>query len=460
MGPAAHLGHGVLRAQTVGHDVGHVPRGVRQRRIAGHRREMGEGQAHPGQTRGQVEAEVLPLPVELADADVQHLQRLGPSIEAVEDIGDAVQPVVEPEANAGLRVRGAADEPFLVLGMAAGAGSSERIQHTRGAIGDVDTLGPELLRVAGKEPVVAFGGGAGEDGAGHGVPRPRPRIGFRVHGPGGARGRLRSRGLWPPGELVHGRGEELRRHREGIGDHGRELLGFARREREKCRQGQEQEQPHAGQGVPVDVEPSPISGRQETRVAQGRPSLLADVRCDLEVDQHDRAVGPDENVVRVEIAEHDTALMDSVDGVLDAGDDVDGPRGVLGERGLVGIPVHERVPLHEQRVQGSALDEVLDQEVMSADREVVAEPGNDVESGQALEDVALAAEPGYGIGTVHRQARMGAGLFEHDPFACARVDAGVQPAPVGEVESLVDPVGHLLDRRTVAGRQVRHQTTG
>src|SRR5205085_97538 len=91
--------------------------------------------------------------------------------------------------------------------------------------------------------------------------------------------------------------------------------------------------------------------------------------------------------------------------------------------------------------------------------EVVAEPRNDVESGLPLEDVALAAEPGYGIGTVHGQARMGAGLFEHDPFPRARVEAGVQAAPVGEVESLVYPVGHLLDRRTVARRQVRHQTT-
>ena len=110
---------------------------------------------------------MLPLSIELADADVQHLQRLGPSIEAIEDVGDAVQPVVEPEANAGLRVGGTADEPLLVFGMAAGAGSSERVQHTRGAMGEVDTLGPELLRVAGEEPVFASGGGAGEDGAGH-----------------------------------------------------------------------------------------------------------------------------------------------------------------------------------------------------------------------------------------------------------------------------------------------------
>ena len=87
--------------------------------------------------------------------------------------------------------------------------------------------------------------------------------------------------------------------------------------------------------------------------------------------------------------------------------------------------------------------------------EVVAHAGHDVQAGQALQRVALALQPGHGVGAVGHKPGVGPCLLQHHALARAGIGGLVDPAAVGEVQGLVHPVGQVGDRGRVAGFEVR-----
>src|SRR5437879_6005805 len=96
--PAAHCRDRVLVAQTGRHDPHDLLRRLLEAPLARDGGEVPEVEADAGKPSLEVEAELAERPVELTEAEVEHLQGLGLATETIKHMRDAVQPVVEPEA--------------------------------------------------------------------------------------------------------------------------------------------------------------------------------------------------------------------------------------------------------------------------------------------------------------------------------------------------------------------------
>lgn len=262
------------------------------------------------------------------------------------------------------------------------------------------------------------------------------------------------------GDLRDGRLEEPVGYREPFGDHLGQVRGLRPVELEQRRQRGEQRESQAGETVPVDGRAPAVGRGQEAGVGEDLASFVGRRRGRLEVDQRDRVVRPHHDVEHVQVVEDDPAGVDGLDDAFGALVDLQGPRGVLGEPGGVGLGVEQRMPLGEEGVERAALDELLHQEVVAAQGEIVADRGHPVDPGQPLQHVALALEPRDGVGVVGRQTGVRPALLEDHALAGPGVLGGVDPAAVGEVQRLGDLVRQPGHRDPVACVEVGPQAAG
>src|SRR5260370_19407798 len=231
-------------------------------------------------------------------------------------------------------------------------------------------------------------------------------------------------------------------------------------EREQGGQGHEHRQPEAGGAVIVDAVADPVTGRRETRIADGPPPALADVAGGLEIDERDGVIGSDHDVEHVQVVEDHAVFEHHGGGPLDASPDPHGP----GRGG--GDPPPNRLGRRAPEATGVtgierlSFDELLGEEVMLADLEVAADLRGYAQAGQLSQEVVFPAEPRYRVRAVRPQARMRPGLLEDHTLPGPLVHRGVDAAAVGEVQRRLDVVGQFGDGHRVAGGQVRRQEIG
>jgi hypothetical protein len=296
VGTTAYLADCVLVPQPVRDRLRHVEGRAAQRRVTGDRGEMRQVEADTGQPAVQVQTEPVPLARQLGSADVEDLQRLGPLSQVVEHVGHAVQAVVEAHpGRPQSRIDSPLQQPFFVFRIVTGAGHVQGVEHSGRPVRDVQAAGPELLDIAGKQPVVAIRGGAGEDGPGQRCADLFPAVSLRVQ----RKPRMRRPGPRCADDRPHRLVEEGRGNGERLGDHGGEIHRLGPVDRDQGGQREEQEQAKAGQRVTVDVEAGTVPGRGEARSGQGLPARFLDACRYLEVDQYHPAVWPQQDVERV-----------------------------------------------------------------------------------------------------------------------------------------------------------------
>ncbi len=398
----------------------------------------------------EVGGEVLPA---LPQDPVDQVEGALPVAEPVQDVGDAGEAVVETERCADRRRGGAVEEPALALVVPLGADRLQRVQDTGRAVGEAEAAAVgELGDVAGEEPVVALGGGRGEERLDHGVaavgPVPGLHEGHRRRG--GAHRHV-------PRDLRDRLVEELLRYvRELTGDDLRQVGGLAAVHHEQRGDRQEQGEAEAGQRVPVDVDAGAVRRGEEPGVGDDLPALFGDGRRGLEVEQgHRLLVGTDHDVEDVQVVEDDPAGVHRRHGPLHRRVDPHRPRRVGGHRLRIGIRGEQRMPLGEEGVEGSPLQEVHDEEPVVTEREPVPHLRHHAGPRHLLQGVLLPLEPCDRVGSVGGQARVWPPLLQDDLAAVADVGARVDAAAVGEVQCLLDPVGQLAHRRGVPGGQMR-----
>jgi hypothetical protein len=204
----------------------------------------------------------------------------------------------------------------------------------------------------------------------------------------------------------------------------------------------------------VDVDAGHAGRRHEGRIGQRGAAVVGPVPRHLEVDQHQAAVRPDQHVGRMEVADDDAALVDGRDGPLQPADHVEHPLGVGGQAVGLDLVGREGVAQDDLARQRLAVDEVEHQEVVAGHHHVVPHGRDGVESGQAAKGVPLPQEAGHCVGSVGVQPRMGPGLLEDHLLPRALVHAGVEAAPVGEVDGPLDAVGQVLHRLVGPGCQM------
>ncbi|GAA3306657.1 hypothetical protein [Nonomuraea dietziae] len=194
---------------------------------------------------------------------------------------------------------------------------------------------------------------------------------------------------------------------------------------------QEEREAQAGRGVVVDVGPRDAVGDGEgaaARLLQGHAPLVADER--------DAAVGPDDDVAGVEVAEDQSARVDGGHGRLHLRAQLERPRGVVG--GAAALPA--------EPVERGALDVLQHQEAMLADGVLGQQGGDRVEAGEPGQRLALALEPGHRVGAVGVEPRVGPGLLDDHPRAGARVAGQVDAAPAGQAQSGLGGVRQAVER--------------
>ena len=86
-------------------------------------------------------------------------------------------------------------------------------------------------------------------------------------------------------------------------------------------------------------------------MGERRAGLVLGPGRDLEVDQRQPAVRVEQDVVRVQVAEDDAALVQLPDGLLDLGDHRGRPLGVLGLVGLGRVRVRQRIAPYQLALQ-------------------------------------------------------------------------------------------------------------
>lgn len=263
-----------------------------------------------------------------------------------------------------------------------------------------------------------------------------------------------------PGDLRDRLVQERPGDGEVLGDQVGELAGLAPVDHEQRGQRDEQGEPQAGEAVAVHVGAAPVGRGEERGVGEGLPAAVGRGCGRLEVDQRDRVVRAHHHVEHVQVVEDHAALVESGDDAFHPLVDAQRPLGVF--RGLRGIRlgIEHRVPFGEERVERPSLDELLDQEMVLAEREPVEDGGHSLDSVELFQNVVLAPETGHRVRAVGGEARMGAPFFQDHLRAAPGVGRRVDPAPVGEMEGFVDPVGQIGRRRGAACPQMRFQAGG
>ncbi len=177
--------------------------------------------------------------------------------EILQHVGGSVRAVQETGAGR-LCSANRVDQPALVLRVAAHSRDIQCVQDTRRTIAETDTSDSELLDVAGKQPVVAFGCRGAEDRFGEALAGHTPvRIGLVEFGCGddGVRG----------AQFVADRVAVAGRERESAFDHVDESGQFARFELQQRNHRQEDPELQRGERVAVDGDAGAVLGCAETR---------------------------------------------------------------------------------------------------------------------------------------------------------------------------------------------------
>lgn len=195
-------------------------------------------------------------------------------------------------------------------------------------------------------------------------------------------------------------------------------------------------------------------------MGQGGPAAVRGQGRDLVVDQDQAAFGGEEDVVGVQIAEDHAPPVQGLDRPPDLGQHVEHPRGVLGDALLVAGRPGQGVPLDEEPLQRIAVDELLDQEMVVAEREVVDQGRHRVQPGQALQHVPLVRQPCHGVAVGGVEPGMRARLLQHDPLAGAQAPPEIHASAVGELDDALDRVRQVVGGHRVAGGQMGLQKSG
>ena len=154
-------------------------------------------------------------------------------------------------------------------------------------------------------------------------------------------------------------------------------------------------------------------GRLEARRARHRGVLVVEGGGVLEVDEGHPAVGADDDVGRVEVAEAQPPRVDRRQRLREPLGHGVHPGGVRGEFGVRARSVEEGEAADDLLQEGGALDVLLYQEVVLPHASYAVHLGYAVETGQGGQRPVLAVQPGHRVVAHRVEAAVRPGLAEH-----------------------------------------------
>ena len=104
---------------------------------------------------------------------IQDVHGLVVATEVVHGVGDAVQPVVQPDVGL-CRPPARLNQPVHVHRVRPHSGGGQSVEHPSRPVGEVEPAVAEPVHVPGEEPVGPFGRRAGHDGLSHRLSDRRP----------------------------------------------------------------------------------------------------------------------------------------------------------------------------------------------------------------------------------------------------------------------------------------------